>query len=90
MFRLYDEKGTPRKVISLQLPLPMIPISSRGGKTRGSVVFLFGLLCAIIERKRHGKEDAMRLFIDDKTIAEMKKALRKETNIYRISMMGFG
>lgn len=32
----------------------------------------------------------MKLFMDDETIAEMKKALRKETNIYRISMMGFG
>ena len=32
----------------------------------------------------------MKLFIDDQTIAEMKKALRKDTNVYRISMLGFG
>lgn len=77
------------RVISLPLLLHRTWIFDRQPVTL-PVFFMFASLCAIIERKRPGKEAAMRLFIDDETIAEMKKALRKDTNVYRISMMGFG
>jgi hypothetical protein len=32
----------------------------------------------------------MQIHIDENTIEEMKKQLKKEGNIYRIVMMGFG
>ncbi|MBP1920929.1 hypothetical protein J2Z34_003449 [Youngiibacter multivorans] len=32
----------------------------------------------------------MQIHIDENTIEEMKKQLKKEGNIYRIAMMGFG